>query len=210
MPPEPTAAPAEPEADPTEDTQPDEDGDAGEDTQDASQPVDWEARYREAQKLIGRQGRELEILRRDGGADEGQDEDEQAEDTPQPDEGYQQVRQSSRLERDSWELARATYGDEAIDAYGRAYAVLERAVTPADTIAAFEAYHQARAGGATPEQATRKARVTPPAKPRVDPNRPDAAPDLTEIDKQIEAAAATGDSQGWFRAQLERLNRVNR
>ena len=72
--PDPTADTPDAEA---EDTA--EDGDSGQ--------TDWEARYKEAQKVISRQGNELSILRTgDEDADEP-DEDDHADDDPEPEHG---------------------------------------------------------------------------------------------------------------------------
>jgi len=172
--------PLEDAADPTEDTPPDgteetaEDGDSGQ--------SDWEARYKEAQKLISRQGTELSLLRRgdddETSAEEAEDDD--AEDSaPEP--------YLRRLESQSWSLAESTYGEEAIDAYEAAYRVLAKAETPADYIAAFEAYHEIRSGKApaAPAAATDGKRSRQDAvQPRVDTNR-DGSPDSD--DKLAEA-----------------------
>lgn len=188
--------------DPSEDTP----ADATEDTeQDATEnTVDWQARYAEAQKVIARQGQELGMLRQSDDADEGDDAEE--EDAEEPDEAdAPPTRGNDRLERDSWQLAESIYGPESIKAYSNAATLLDRAATPADYVAAFEAYHEARL-----ESAAKKARKAAPAQggepsqSRVDANRPDTGP-RNDFDRQAEEALAKGNSLGWFQAQVRKV-----
>jgi hypothetical protein len=184
-------------AEPIPDTQPDAKQDTAADTQTGT--VDWEKRYKELQSHTARQ---IDTLRRQVEVS-SPDDDEPAPDpveTPEP-----QGQPSARLTRDSWQLAESIYGGEAIDAYGRAATLLERAQTPADYVAAFEAYHQRRLEGAAPKQAAAQAPAQgEPQQPRVESNRSDTSP-RNELDQEAEAALAKGDSRGFFLAQLRKI-----
>ena len=165
---------------------------------DAEQPTTESARLKEAQALIARQGAELGIWRRGetpttargraaaAAPDEGGDEAD--------DDGYVAV-----LEADSWRAAEATYGEGAVEAYTAAYEIFERAQTPADYIAAFEAYHDIRSNGGSPADAAAAAGGAQPKRtraeatqPRVDLNQSDAGPDLN-ADKNVAEARKSGD-----------------
>lgn len=186
------------EQDPLDEDTPDQDDAGDQDTPaDAEQPTDWEARYKEQQKVLARQGQELGVWRR-GETPTGRG----REAAPEPDEGdgggddndYVAV-----LEADSWRAAEALYGEGAVAAYSAAYEIFERAQTPADYIAAFEAYHDIRSKGGSPEDAAAAAAGEQPVRrtrseavqPRVDLNRSDAGPDLN--DKGVEEARKSGD-----------------
>jgi len=198
---EPTAAAAA-EADPLEDTPPGATSETGEDTpKQPAQPEDWEARYKEAQKALSRQGAELAILRRgdDAEADEGDEDDDEEPDEDSGEPASRQPEENlTQFARDSWELAEARYGPEATAAYEAAWRVLNRATTPADYIAAFEAYHEIRSGGSKKEAtAAAKDSKKPSRKealePRVDLNRSDASPDLDDLEHQFAEATAKSD-----------------
>lgn len=189
---EPTEVPAEAQ-DPETDTPETPAAEPGEDTPEPEQQVDYKARWEKAQELIGRQGHELGLYRRgetpedDGSGDE-------------PDEGDEQQSATAadpylaRLEDQSWELAEQLYGPQAVEAYGIAARIFNKAETPADHLAAFEAYYEARSGGASPGQATAAAAAPATSRtraeavqPRVDANRSDAGPDPSETAKLEEA-----------------------
>lgn len=195
MPTDPNATPA-PEPDPPEDTQADSAADTAADTQGSS---DWESRYKQLQSRTSKVERERDLLRQQVSTV-----DDEPEEEPEPEEPKRREQSTDRLARDSWTLAEQVYGEQALDAYGRAAKLLDRAVTPADHVAAFEAYHEARIAGAKPPVAAAQAQGEAP-QPRIESNRPDAGPDLTEIDREVEAAKAKGDSRGYFAAQLKRL-----
>jgi hypothetical protein len=199
---EPNEAPAD-EQDPETDTP---EGEAQEPTEDTPQPEqqveDFEARYKEAQKVIARQGHELGLLR----AGETPPPDEEAE---EPDEGTEVGEPSGanpayveRLEKQSLELAASLYGQEAIAAYDSVHPILTRAVTMADYMAGLEAYHELRSKGATPkEAAAAKAKGGAPTrdealKPRVDANRSDAGPDPSVV-AQLEEARKKGGPESF-------------
>jgi hypothetical protein len=185
------------EQDPDEDN-PDDEADEQQDTpeqpeQPNDEKVDYEARYKELQKSASRQGAELAIWRR-GETPKGARSEAAAE---EPDEGAGDDTADdgylASLEQDSWRAAEALYGETAVEAYTAAYSIFERAQTPADYIAAFEAYHEIRSKGGTPEDAaaaagngTKRTRAEA-VQPRVDANRSDAGPDLTD-DKAVEEA----------------------
>lgn len=202
----------DPEADTPDDVdEPDE-------TETPDQPeqpdTDWETRYKEQQKLLDRQGAELGIYRRGGtptqrgGRREAEPADDGEPDDAGDDDGEDGFVQS--LSAESWELAEARYGPEAVGAYGAAYRILERAQTPADFIAAFEAYHNVRSQGGTAEDAaaaasgsgTRRSRAQA-VQPKVDPNRSDAGPDLT--DKDVEEARKSNDLGTFVHAATRRM-----
>lgn len=164
---------------------------------------DWESRYKELQSYTTRQ---IDQLRRqlesttasDEDEEEESEDDEQAE--PEPAD-----RTNSRLERESWQLAEQVYGQGAIKAYNKAEVVFNRAQTPADYIAAFETYHQARLDGATRKVAREQAQGNEPSQPnRVDANRPDAGP-RNDLNREAEEAFERGDSLGFFRAQVRKI-----
>lgn len=196
----------DPAPDPAEDTQDGESQDTAADTQGSS--VDWETRYKELQRHSTRREqaltRELELLRSSESDDEPEEEDEEPEPEPQP---RQRDRTTDdRLERDSWTLAEQVYGPEALAAYGRGAKLLQRAVTPSDHVAAFEAYHQARLEGAKPKQAAAAAQPKGESpEPRIESNRPDESPEPTDFDRQAEAAMAKGDSRSYISAKLRGL-----
>jgi hypothetical protein len=202
----PTDPHATPDAapDPTEDTPADGDQDTAPDTQGSTD--DWEHRYKQLQGRASRAERERDLLRQqlEAASDEDVD-DEEADEDDAPEEPEQRAQGADRLARDSWALAEQVYGESAIEAYSAAYRLLDRAVTPADHVAAFEAYHERRLKGASPAAAAAPAQGGQPAQPRIESNRPDAGPDLTDIDRRAEAARASGDSRGWLQTQLEKV-----
>ncbi len=202
MPTDPNATP-DPALDPTEGTPADESEGTAEDTQGSS--VDWEKKYREAQKVISKQGQELGLYRQQSTDESDEDEEEDEEDEPEPQPRQRERASEDRLAGDSWVLAEQLYGAEAVTAYGKAAKLWNRAVTPADHVAAMEAYHEARLAGATPQQAASPQAQGNAPQPRIESNRPDEGPNQTEIDRKAEAAKAKGDSRGWLSAQLEGL-----
>lgn len=186
---------------PLDEDTPDPDDADGQDTpEDAAQPTDWEARYKEQQKVLARQGQELGVWRRG----EKPATSRRSEAAPKPAEGDDEADDDGYvavLEADSWRAAEALYGEGAVEAYSAAYEIFERAQTPADYIAAFEAYHDLRSNGgsaadaaaaaaAAGEQPARRSR-SEAVQPRVDLNRSDAGPDLN--DKSVEEARKSGD-----------------
>jgi hypothetical protein len=158
-------------ADPSEDNPGDEGEDKAQDDTDTG-PVDWEAQYLEAQKAISRQGAELALLRRGESSDD--DAEALGEDAPD-DSSYVAI-----LEQQSWDLARATYGDAAMDAYEAFYQSNRTAQTPSDHIAALEAYYDVRSGQAAALAAASADKTVEPSQARIDTNRSDPSPDLTE------------------------------
>jgi len=191
-----------------EDTSEDEaDADDEETPDDAEQPDDWKARYAEQQKVLSRQGAELAIWRR-GDAPEGRD---RAAAEPEGGDEADDSGYVATLEADSWRAAEATYGEGAIDAYTAAYEIFERAQTPADYIAAFEAYHEIRSNGGTPEDAAagaagegKKRTRAEATQPRVDLNQSDAGPDLN-ADKAVAEARKSGDLKGFVAASVRAM-----
>jgi hypothetical protein len=175
--------------------------DTGANTQQSPQPTDWESRYkasqaeltRKSQALIARE-RDLEDLR--AASTESDEGDEEA---PQP--GRKPNRQAEtiakyeeRLAEAEWTIARSIYDDSTIDAYSSAATLLESAETATDHVAAFEAYHQARLGGATPAAAAPTVGAPPPSAvaPRADSNRSDA-PVLPDVEAQLREASEKHD-----------------
>lgn len=176
--------PPDAEQDPSEDTP---DLEAEEGAEATEQPgSDQDARYAEAQKTITRQAQELALYRKG----------EQAA----PDPGEQNVAAGNDayqagLEADSWALAEQVYGTEAIAAYTAAAQLIEKATTPADHLAAFEAYHSIRSGES---EAPAEGAAAMPTRgqaltPKVDANRSDLGPDLQEADEKL-AEARKGNS----------------
>jgi hypothetical protein len=95
----------------------------------------------------------------------------------------------SALEADSWTLAEQVYGGDAIEAYRAAADLLERAVTPADYLAAFEAYHSIRSGeGEAAAPTSGKPSRAEATTPRVDANRSDLGPDLQDAQEKLSEA----------------------
>jgi hypothetical protein len=179
--------PLEDAPDPTEDTPDDEGEETAEDDADAG-PVDWEVRYKEAQKVISRQGNELSILRR---GEESSDDDAEEPDADAPgDDSYVAL-----LEQQSWELVRATYGDLAMDAYEAFYRVNQTAQTPSDHIAALEAYYDVRSGAA--KAAPKAGKDTPDTRTRIDTNRSDPSPDPDDL---LAEARKSGKLEDFTRA----------
>jgi hypothetical protein len=200
--------------DPDEDN-PDDEGDEAQENpeqpEQPNEPVDDTAKQlAEAQKLIAKQGRELGQWRK-GQTPRGQPAAAAAppeSDAGQGDEGDDEGYLDS-LEQDSWRAAEALYGESAIEAYSAAYPLYERAQTPADYIAAFEAYHEVRSQGGTPADAaaaagngTRRTRAEA-VQPRVDANRSDAGPD--QIDKAVEEARKGTDLGAFVHAATQAM-----
>lgn len=214
--------PTEPDADATadeetpEDTSDDSGADEQEDTPDAEQPSDWETRYKKLNEAYGRQSAELGILRRGGDdTDEAGDEvDDEPDDSGDEEPRGNAETGAARLERDSWALAESRYGAEAIEAYAAAHRILSRAETPADHIAAFEAYYDIRSQGGSKKEATAAATGAKQSRdkatqPRVDLNRSDASPDPTDLDNQLEGAKAKGDLKSFVHAATSKMGFAN-
>lgn len=194
-----TQVPLDEAPDPTEDTPDAQSEDTAADDADAG-PVDWERRYKEAQQVISRQGAELSLYRKgtsDSDPDEGEDEEDDADDGD-ADAGRDPA--LGRLEEQSWELARKTYGEQAVVAYEAWYRGYQRAETPMDAMAALEAYYEARTG--TPQVPKAKGQASPPAGGRVDTNRSDPSPDPDEL---ITEARKSGDLSAFTSAAAARL-----
>lgn len=202
VPPDPNTIP-DPAQDPDADTPGDESEDTAADTQ--GNTGDWETRYRNLQshtsQKIDQLQRQLEALTTQGDDDEAAGEDDSDE---EEDEAPVRDRRAERLERESWALAEQVYGGDTIKAYEKAAVLFDKAQTPADYIAAFEAYHQARLGGGQ-KKAQRQAQDDSSQQPQVDPNRPDASPRNDNLNREAEEARARGDSRGFFLAQVRRL-----
>jgi hypothetical protein len=178
-------------------------------TQQSPKPTDWEARYkaiqaentRKSQALIAKE-KEIADLRL---AREEDDEEEEEE----PTRARKSSRRSAeiadyeeRLAEAEWTIARAIYDEPTITAYASAATLLDQAKTASDHVAAFEAYHQARLGGATPEEATPRGAPPPAAvQPRADSNRSDA-PVLPEIEQKLREAEKKRDLGSWVSAKL--------
>jgi hypothetical protein len=197
VPTDPTAT-LDPEQDPETDTLSDTAEDTAEDTQGTT--VDWETRYKQEQIHISRQAAEIKTLKAQLAEPAEVDDDDDEPDEPEEPDG------SARLERDSWRLAEKEYGRASITAYTKAARLLDRASTPSDYVAAFEAYHAARleyelkrfakeAEGAAPER---------PTQPPIESNRPDVGP-RNNLDREAEAALAKGDSRGFLLAQVRKI-----
>jgi hypothetical protein len=168
-------APVE-EPDPTEDT-PEPDDEEGAEA-DAQPEPDQSSRLTEAQATITRQAQELALFRKQAAAGASEPDAEAAGSDP-----YQ-----ARLEAESWTLAEQVYGADAIEAYRAASDLIEQAVTPADYMAAFEAYHAIRSGeGPAPATSGRPSRAEATA-PRVDTNRSDLGPDLQDAETKLSEA----------------------
>ena len=197
MPTDPTAT-QDPAPDPIEDTQADGEQDTAPDTQGST--ADWESRYKELQKRATRAERERDLLRQQATTTSDEDEEDEEVAEPKP---ATRSKTNDRVQRDLWNLAEQLYGENAVEAYGRAQRLVERAETPADFIAAFEAYHEARLKGSAPAAAA-QAQGEQPTQRRIESNRPDASPDLTQLDQKAEAAKGRGDLRGFLAAQLER------
>lgn len=182
--------------------------DTGANTQQSPQPTDWQARYkalqadntRNKQALIDRD-RELADLRA---------ESPESDDDEEPPARVRKNRQSEsvaeykeRLEEAEWTIARAIYDEPQIEAYSAAATLLEAATTASDHVAAFEAYHQARLGGATPAAAAPTVGAPPPSAvaPRADSNRSDA-PVLPDVEAQLREASEKHDLGLGIRALL--------
>jgi hypothetical protein len=164
----------DPEQDPDEDT-PDLEAEEGDEAE--AQPEPDRDRLAEAQATITRQAQELALFRR------------QASEAAATGEAEGSDPSLSALEADSWTLAEQVYGGDAIEAYRSAAELLDQAVTPADHLAAFEAYHAIRSGEA-PAQAGESGQKPSRAEaitPRVDTNRSDLGPD-PDIEQKLSEA----------------------
>lgn len=171
--------PLDDDQDPNADT-PDADA---EDTDAAEpDPKSPEERQKEAQRTITRLSQENARLRREAEAAEPDDEpDAPATDTF-----------AAKFETESWALAEATYGPEAIAAFEAAQKLGEPQ-SPADWVGTFEAYHQARLG-----KAPAKAGAKPKAAD-LEPREQDLDPDLQQLDKKL-TEARKGGTLGDFAA----------
>ena len=204
MPTDPNAT-QDPAPDPIEDTQADGSQDTAPDTQGST--VDWETRYKELQKRATKAERERDLLRQQATPAPDEDEEEPEDEAEPAPTAKASPAANSRVQRDLWNLAEQLYGSDAVEAYGHAQRLVSRAETPADYIAAFEAYHERRLAGATPKAAAAPAQGEQAPQRRIESNRPDASPDLTELDRQAEAAAAKGDLRGVLAARIEKTLR---
>jgi len=197
VPTDPTAT-LDPEQDPETDTLPPETEDTAEDTQGTT--VDWETRYKQLQQLKDRQLAEVNRKLADLQASPDEDEDEDEDEEPA-------TSGSERLEADSWRLAEREYGRESITAYTKAARLLDRASTPSDYVAAFEAYHEARLEADLKKYAKEAEGAAPgtrPTQPPIESNRPDVSP-RNNLDREAEAALAKGDSRGFLLAQVRKI-----
>jgi hypothetical protein len=158
------------------------------DDQPGSDPA---ARLAEAQATITRQAQELALFRGKAQADEP---------VTEPPSDAQSNDFLARATQDSWALAEAIHGTEALDAYRVAYRLYEAAATPADFVTAFEAYHDLRSGKvAAPAKGSVKPSRAAATTPKVDANRSDPGPDLANADEKL-AEARKGSSLGAFAA----------
>lgn len=164
--------PLDDELDPETDT-PDA-GDEDTDAADTPDPKSPEERQKEAQRTITRLSQENARLRAQAESDDDEDE-------PEPNEGPTDEF-TAKFESESWALAEATYGQEAIDAY-RVSQRLGTPQSPADWVGTFEAYHQARLG-----VGPAKAGKAKTADDALEPKETDLAPDLQKADKQLTEA----------------------
>lgn len=177
--------PLDDDQDPDTDTpdEPVEDTDA-DDTPDPKSP---EERQKEAQRTITRLSQENARLR---AAQEAEPDDE-------PDEPSDDF--SAKFETESWALAEATYGPEAIAAYEAAQK-LGVPQSPADWVGTFEAYHQARLnGGKAPAKASARSKAD------LEPRETDLDPDLQKLDKQISEARKGGKLDEFAAAAVARM-----
>lgn len=193
--------------DPTEDTPDAEAEDTAED--DDSGQSDWTPKDRkEALRKVQEQGQEnarlraeLELLRGDGDeADDAEDDVEADDQGDGTDDAY-----TRRLERQSWTLAEQIHGREAVDAYNKAfYPLYDKAQTPADHIAALEAYHRARLGEAPRSTSTadKKPSRDEALRPRVDSNRSDGSPDSDDKIAEARKSGKLSDFTGAAAAAL--------
>lgn len=182
--------PPEDAPDPSEDTPDDELEEGAEDTDQPGSETD--ERLIEAQRTITKQAQELALFRQGKGPKPAGAE-AAATDAGDGDDEYQQ-----RLESDSWTLAERVYGADVIEAYSAAAELYDKAVTPADYLAAFEAYHDIRSGkGAEAPAGSGKPTKAEASQPRVDANRSDLGPDLQEADDKL-AEARKGTSLDSF------------
>lgn len=178
--------PLDDELDPTEDTPDSENEDT--DAADEPDPSDPEERQKEAQRTITRLSQENARLKELAEASDDDDEDDEASDP-----------QTAKFEQESWALAETLYGEAAIDAYGAAYRLLRNATTPADHVAAFEAYHEARTGKG---KSAPKAAATDDA---LEPKDTDLGPDLQKADKKLTEARKGGKLEDFASAAAARM-----
>lgn len=206
-------------------TQPPDEAPAGADTQDAGaqdtvtttqqsqQPTDsWEARYKQLQARDSRIQQENARLKAQ--LEEAQTSYDEAEDEEEEEPVQRTSRRTSRtqqeiealreqLEAERWQIAEAIYPPEVIDAYGTFAEMWNAADTPADQIAAVNAYHL-RLSGQAEQPVAPAAGAEPPLAavlPRGDSNRSDA-PVLPEIANQLREAEQKRDLAAWVRAKL--------
>jgi hypothetical protein len=204
-----TPTQAAPDAPATADTQTAATPDTGANTQQSPQPTDWESRYkasqaeltRKSQALIARE-RELTELQRAGDGSEEEGDEPPARSRTSTRQSEALAKAEERLAEAEWTIARAIYPEQAIDAYVAASTLLDHAETASDHVAAFEAYHQARLGGATPAAAAPSGAPPPAAiAPRADSNRSDA-PVLPDVEAQLREAKEKHDLSSGIRAIL--------
>jgi len=181
--------PLDDELDPTEDTPDSEAEDT--DTDETPDPSDPEVRLKEAQRTITRLSQENALFRNESAESDEDDDDEDEEDAATDS-------RTAKFEAESWALAERLYGQEAIDAYGSARRLLRNASTPADFVAAFEAYYDIRAnkpapvaakGGKTRAEATRPTET----------GREGLGPDLQKVETNL-TEARKGNSLDKFAA----------
>lgn len=181
-------------------TSDDQTEDTAEATEGAQQSVDWEARYKALQGHATKVEQRLAILERGDDSDEEAGDEGESEGEPAP--------LNQRAIDESWRLAEAVHGSEAITAYERVHPILSRAETPADWIAVLEAYHEARAQGATPKEAKRAAAKSAPQQTaQVETNRSDGSPDITDLDRKAVEAKSKGNLRGWLDAVTQQVTR---
>jgi hypothetical protein len=215
------AAPSEATPDPAADSPAgDSTEDSAQDSRTPQQPVDnADERVRNAQAALSRKAQEAADLRRE--RDEllalmNQDDEDDGEEGDEPAPTRRSTpsaaleAERARADAAEWTLAEAVYGPEVIAAYEASIELFNQATSATDYVTALEAYHELRSKGASPaaaaaaaEGGTLRTRAEE-VQPRVDLNRPDAAPDSDQIDLERYEAGANGGVGGFIRAVLGR------
>lgn len=183
------------------------------------QPVEDNPRVIAAQAALTRKSQEAAELRRErdellAAREAPDDEDEEAEPAP----ARRSTREPTAAERAA--LARAAaaeqtvaeqiYGTNVVDAYDEWLPMWNGTTTKADEITALLAFADKIRGAAPQAPApAADAAAAPPARaeavaPRVDLNRPDAAPDL-DLDPTKFEDGQNGGAKGFFLKQLEKI-----
>jgi hypothetical protein len=170
--------PLDDELDPSEDTPDSEDEDTA--AADTPDPRDPEERLKDAQRKITQISQENARLRASDPVE------------AEPDEPTDEF--SAKFESESWALAEAVYGPEAVEAY-RAAERLGPPQTPADWVGTFEAYYNARSGKVPAPAGTLKADALEPKETGL----ADLGPDLQKADKKL-TEARKGSNLGDFAA----------